>query len=76
MESAEKSRYNLEIALREYQKTTPLTEKEIGALPIYIRLAHAMHVLLASYHKYALKNNLPENEYFLKEGRLGLRQTA
>jgi Ser/Thr protein kinase RdoA (MazF antagonist) len=69
------SQKNLEIALKEYQKIIPLTEKELKALPIYIRLAHAMHVLRAGYEKVVNKNNTPENEHFLVSGRMGLEQT-
>ncbi len=68
------SEQNLKDTLREYQKTTKLTQRELSSLPTYIKLAHAMHVLCATYEKKFNKNNSKENEYFLAIGRLGLRQ--
>lgn len=65
---------NLKLVLDEYQKTIKLRDRELEALPSYIRLAHAMHILLANYEKIVKKNNSKENEYFLKRGRIGLRQ--
>ena len=69
-----KSNSNLKIALEEYQKTSKLTRREIDVLPNYIRLAHAMHVLCATYEKKMNFNKSKENEYFLKIGRLGLKR--
>ena len=68
----EESEQNLKNALEEYQKTIKLTSKEIKLLPIYIKFAHAMHLLLATYEKKAKNNKSKENEYFLKIGRSGL----
>ena len=36
---------NLTIALIEYQKELPLTNSEIDTLPLYIKAAHAMHII-------------------------------
>lgn len=69
-----RSQKDLETVLKEYQKKIRLTKKELKALPLYIKLAHAMHVLLANYQKVMKKNNSKENECFLKKGRNGLRQ--
>jgi Ser/Thr protein kinase RdoA (MazF antagonist) len=65
--------HNLALVLEEYQKKIKLTKKEILALPVYIKLAHAMHVLLANYEKKIKKNDSKENAYFLRRGRMGLR---
>lgn len=69
-----KSEENLGIALNEYQKRIPLTEKELNALPTYIKLAHAMHLLRANYEKVVGKNISKENEHFLNWGRMGIKQ--
>lgn len=68
------SEENLQKLLEEYQKKIKLTPLEIFALPTYIKLAHAMHVLCASYEQKVNHNLSKENEYFLTIGRLGLRQ--
>ncbi|MFA5797030.1 MAG: phosphotransferase [Candidatus Woesearchaeota archaeon] len=68
------SEQNLNDALEEYQKTITLTSRELESLPLYIKLAHAMHALCANYEKKVNKNNSKENEYFLTIGRSGLRQ--
>lgn len=65
---------NLKIVLREYQKKIKLTTKELETIPLYIKLAHAMHILSANYQKIVKKNNSGENEYFLEKGRRGLQQ--
>ncbi|MBU0898387.1 MAG: phosphotransferase [Nanoarchaeota archaeon] len=69
-----KSESNFKIALDEYQKTIKLTPRELEILPTYIKLAHAMHVLRANYEKVVEGNNSDENEYWLNQGRMGLRQ--
>ena len=65
---------NLNIALKEYQKMIKLTRRELQALPVYVKLAHAMHVLCASHAKKALSNTSEENECYLEKGRSGLEQ--
>jgi Ser/Thr protein kinase RdoA (MazF antagonist) len=70
-----KTAENLFLALKEYQKTILLTKQELDALPTFIKVAHCMHVLLASYEKKAKKNTSQENEYYLQLGRVGLEQT-
>lgn len=72
--NADETESNLKAALDEYQKTIKLSSQEIEALPTYIKLAHAMHVLCATYEKKANDNHSKENEYYLEMGRLGLRQ--
>lgn len=69
-----KSKENLEIALKEYQKGVILTKKELDALPFYIKLAHAMHLLSANFEKVEKNNQTKENEYWLNQGRIGLAQ--
>jgi thiamine kinase-like enzyme len=71
----EKSQENLEIALKEYQKTITLTKAELEALPLFIKLAHAMHLLSANFEKVSKDNWTKENEYWLSQGEAGLIQT-
>ncbi|MBU1975895.1 MAG: phosphotransferase [Nanoarchaeota archaeon] len=68
------TKQNLELALKEYQKHIRLLDIELKSLPVYIKLAHAMHVLCANYEKQVNANALPENEYWLGHGRAGLGQ--
>ncbi|MDD5162609.1 MAG: phosphotransferase [Candidatus ainarchaeum sp.] len=74
-ESKSKTEKNIEIVLEEYQKIIPLTQKELEALPTYIKLGHAIYVILATYTKCKKGINNPENEYFLELGRVGLLQS-
>ncbi len=67
------SEKNLSVALLEYQKIVPLTTRELEVLPTFIKLAHAMHVLLANYYAVVENNHTKENNYFLNLGRAGLR---
>jgi len=73
-DNIKESEQNFKYALTEYQKTIKLTPREIECLPTYIKLAHAMHVLRATYEKKVNNNDSLENEYFINIGRLGLRQ--
>lgn len=73
-DNKEESEQNLKAALEEYQKTIKLTPMEVKSLPVCINLAHAMHVLCATYEKKVSHNNSKENEYFLSIGKAGLRQ--
>jgi len=73
-DNKDESEQNLKDVLEEYQKTIKLTLRELASLPTYIKFAHAMHVLLATYEKKVKNNNSEENEYFLEIGRAGLRQ--
>lgn len=59
--------------LSEYQKHIPLTPEEISAMPIYTNASFAMHIIGASYEKFAQANTSIENEYWLELGRIGLR---
>ncbi len=70
----ETSNNNLKLALYEYEKKIHLTKREKQVLPTYIKLAHAMHVLRANYFNIVEKNNSKENNYFLDQGRSGLKQ--
>jgi Ser/Thr protein kinase RdoA (MazF antagonist) len=70
----DKTKENLEIALKEYQKTITLTKEELKVLPTYIQLAHAMHLLSANFEKVAKNNLKKENEYWLNQGKIGLMQ--
>jgi len=63
-------KYNF--AIEEYQKHILLLGVELEKLPLFLKLGHAMHILLASYEKNAHGNNSLENDYFLKNGLVGL----
>ena len=73
-ESKKNSTENLKIALKEYQEIVSLTQNEIKALPTYIELAHGMHLLSANYEKVKNNNQTKENEYWINQGRIGLKQ--
>ena len=61
------------LTLEEYQKRNELTKLEIGSLPLYLKAAHAMHIIGAGKEKYKEGNKSEENEYWLSQGREGLR---
>lgn len=71
--SKTESEKRLKIALQEYQKKIPLTKMELNALPIYIKIAFAMHILLTNYEKIVNNNTSRETEHFLQLGRIGLK---
>lgn len=71
----EKSKENLDVALKEYKKRIQLTKGELGALPTYIKLAHGMHLLCANFEKVSKSNNSYENEYWFNQGIRGLKQS-
>ncbi|MBP9718867.1 MAG: phosphotransferase [Candidatus Levybacteria bacterium] len=62
--------------LDEYQKYIPLEKIELEILPLYCQVAHAMHLLGATYEKKVNGNQTKENEYFLNLGRIGLQFTT
>ena len=64
-----------DLAVGEYQKYVQLTPDEITTLPAYVKLAHAMHILLANYLRVESGNTSSENDYYLKLGRAGLSFT-
>lgn len=72
--SKKNSEENIKIALKEYQTKIKLTQNELKALPKYIELAHGMHLLSANYEKVVNNNQTPENEYWISQGRMGLKQ--
>jgi Ser/Thr protein kinase RdoA (MazF antagonist) len=66
---------NYELTLEEYQKSIPLTGEEIEALPLFVKVAHAMHIICATYEKKVKDNRSAENDYWIKLGKKGLRFT-
>lgn len=64
------------LALEEYQKQKPLTKKEIEVLPLFVKVAHSMHVLCATYEKVVKGNGSAENEYWINLGKVGLKFTT
>lgn len=64
------------LLINEYQKHLKLTAEELEVLPLFIKLAHAMHYIQATIEKEIKKNKSQENEYWLKIGKKGLEQTS
>ena len=60
----------------EYQKHLKLTTEELEVLPLFIKVAHAMHYIQATIEKEIKKNKSQENEYWLKLGKKGLEQAS
>lgn len=69
----ENSKRLQKLAVEEYQKYLPLSEEELTALPIFIRAAHAMHVIGATKSEVQGEGS-KENDYWLNLGRIGLKQ--
>ncbi|MCX6810618.1 MAG: phosphotransferase [Candidatus Berkelbacteria bacterium] len=55
-----------------YDKCNPLTETEKKLLPLFVKLAHAMHIISAVRERDIYGNKSKENEYWLKQGLTGL----
>ena len=72
--SKEISDIRAQIFLDEYQKNIKLAHIEIETLPLFIKIAHVMHILLGSYEKIEYNNDSKENEYWINHGRKGLMQ--
>lgn len=73
-QSKQQSEQNIHTFLAAYQEHIKLTTRELEVLPIYIQLAHAMHLLCANYEQQAEHNTTAENTYWLQLGRKGLQQ--
>jgi len=61
-----------DLILTRYQKTLLLEKQEIELLPLYIKFAHAMHIIGATREKGLNGDNSAENSYWLNLGRTGL----
>ena len=57
----------------QYHQKIPLTDLERSLLPLYIDLAHAMHIIGTNCEKYLADNDSAENQYWLNLGRSGLK---
>lgn len=64
------------LALDEYQKATPLSSKELETLPLFVKIAHAMHIIPPIREQKLNKNTSDENLYWLNLGRIGLKYTS
>ncbi len=62
--------------IAEYQKSIQLTDQEIFVLPLYTKVAHAMHIICANYEKAVNGNNSKENDSWLQLGENGLAYTS
>jgi len=63
---------NYELALNEYQKKIKLTDLELETLPLFVKIAHAMHVIRGTYEREVNNNQSGENAYFINLGKVGL----
>lgn len=61
-----------DLVIKTYQKKIPLTQEELDLLPLYIKLAHAMHIIGATREKELNGNDSEENEYWLNQGKVDL----
>lgn len=61
-----------QFALQEYRKYMSLSNFEILTFSLFCDVAHAMHVIQASYEEKEKGNESEENRYWLKLGRAGL----
>lgn len=62
-----------ELGLSEYQKSINLTEEELKTMPLYVKAAHAMHIICPNFEREVNGNNSKENDLWLELGRIGLK---
>lgn len=60
------------LLISEYQKFTVLAKNDIQALPLFIKIAHAMHIIGGTLEKEKKGNKTQENKYVLEIGKKGL----
>lgn len=58
--------------LNKYEQYNILTPQERELFPLFVKLAHAMHVIGAVRERDIYGNMSKENDYWLKQGRAGL----
>lgn len=58
--------------LVEYQNISPLTSSEVCLLPLFTKVAHAMHLLNGTFEYKINGNNSKENDFWIQLGRSGL----
>ncbi|MFC1721450.1 phosphotransferase [Patescibacteria group bacterium] len=63
------------IAIDEYQKHIKLSTEELKAIPLFVKVAHAMHVICATKEKETKGNDSKENRYWISLGQKGLSAT-
>jgi len=70
---AQKDRFidNYLYAINEYQSEVSLTQLEINTLPLFVKIAHAMHIIGAAKTRIANKDSI-ENQYWMNFSRDGL----
>ncbi len=71
-DDADNAKKMYEEAKTEYYKHIQLTDKELAVLPIYIKAAHAMHIIPPSRFIADGEDN-DENRYWLNLGQKGIR---
>lgn len=64
-----------DLLVTQYQKYIKLTKEDLEALPLFVKLAHAMNFIGSTLEKEKLKNKSEENEYWLKLSKKGLDAT-
>jgi Ser/Thr protein kinase RdoA (MazF antagonist) len=75
-ESKTKSEENLNLALEAYQEKIKLTDRELKALPIYLKLSRALYIMETTYAKSVKNNTSEENKYWYRQARAGLEQMS
>lgn len=63
---------NYQLALDEYQKKIELADIELKILPLFTKIAHAMHVIRGTYEREINNNQSEENTYWINLGKTGL----
>ncbi|MDP2671790.1 MAG: phosphotransferase [bacterium] len=67
---------NYKLALQEYQKVVSLTKEELEYLPLFVKIAHATHIIGATKEREFNQNTSEENDYWLHLGKVGLKYTS
>lgn len=62
-----------ELGLEEYQRKIKLISYELEVLPVFVKAAHAMHIICPTFERDVNGNDSKENAKWLELGRIGLR---
>lgn len=71
-DSKNESEANFKVVLDSYLKASILSEYELEVLPLFVKLGHAMHILLATYEIKNREEYNPEDYEWRDLGRVGL----
>ena len=62
-----------DFVLNEYCKYIELVEEELKLLPLFLKVAHGIHVLNANYERVVNNNLTDENNHWYNIGKVGLK---